>query len=224
MSAPADQPAAQVFLRPIANPLPLGFLALAAGTLMVSALQLGWLAPSDGHTVALILIAFVFPLQLLTSIFSYLARDVVAGTGMGILSGTWLTIGLVTLDSPTGATSDALGLFLLMAGVAMWVPASAALASKLVPAAVLGTAGLRFMVTGAYELSAASSWQHIAGIVGLFLCALGIYAALAMALEDARGATVLPLGRRASGDRAIGGDLAAQIAGVASEAGVRNQL
>ncbi len=60
------------------------------GTLLVSALQLEWLAPSDGSKVALILIAFVFPLQLLTSIFSYLARDVVAGTGMGALSGTWL--------------------------------------------------------------------------------------------------------------------------------------
>ncbi len=85
-----------------------------------------------------------------------------------------------------------------MAGLAMWVPASAALASKLIPAAVLGTAGLRFMLTGAYELSAASSWQHIAGIVGLLLCALGVYAALAMTHEDALGATVLPLGRGAA--------------------------
>jgi succinate-acetate transporter protein len=211
--------AGQVFLRPIANPLPLGFLALAAGTLLVSALQLEWLAPSDGSKVALILIAFVFPLQLLTSILSYLARDVIAGTGMGILSGTWLSIGLITLASPAGATSDALGLFLLMAGLAMWVPASAALASKLIPAAVLGTAGLRFMLTGAYELSAANSWQHVAGIVGLILCALGVYAALAMTYEDALRATVLPLGRRGSGT-----DLARQSAGLDSEAGVRDQL
>jgi succinate-acetate transporter protein len=222
MSAPSPQ--TQITLRPIANPLPLGFLALAAGTLMVSALQLEWLAPTDFQTVALILIAFVFPLQLLTSVFSYLARDVVAGTGMGILSGTWLAIGLVMLNSAPGATSDALGLFLLMTGCAMWVPASAALASKLVPAAVLATAGLRFLVTGGYQLSGASSWQHIAGIVGLLLCALGVYAALAMTLEDARGRTVLPLGRRGSGDNAIGGDLSAQTASIESEAGVRNQL
>ena len=37
--------ATRVVLRPIANPLPLGFLALCAGTLLVSGLQLGWLAP-----------------------------------------------------------------------------------------------------------------------------------------------------------------------------------
>jgi uncharacterized protein len=205
-------PATAIVLRPIANPLPLGFLALAAGTLLVAALQLDWLAPGDGRSVALILIAFVVPLQLVTSLFSFLARDVAAGTGMGILSGTWLSIALVTLDSPTGATSDALGLFLLIAGVAMWVPASVAAASKLVPAAVLATAGLRFLVTGVYELSGATSWERIAGVVGLILCALGVYAALAMALEDGRGRTVLPLGRWT------------QLTGAQAEAGVREEL
>lgn len=214
----------RVVLRPIANPLPLGFLALAGGTLLVSGLQLGWLAPTDGRTVGLILIAFVFPLQLVSSIFGYLARDVVAATGMGILAGTWLSIGLVTLDSPPGGTSDALGLFLLIAGVAMWVPASTAAASKLVPTAVLATAGLRFMLTGAYQLSVATSWERIAGIVGLVLCVLGVYAALAMALEDARGSTVLPLGRRARGRSAIEDGLDRQAAGIEAEAGVREQL
>jgi uncharacterized protein len=131
-------------LRPIGNPLPLGFLALAGATLLVSGLQLGWLSESEGRNVALILIAFVFPLQLVTALFGYLGRDVVAGTGMGILCGTWLSVGLVTLTSPAGSTSDALGLFLLLAAVAMLVPASAAASGKLVAVAVLGTTALRF--------------------------------------------------------------------------------
>ena len=103
--------AARVVLRPIANPLPLGFLALAGGTLLVSGLQLGWLAPAQGDDVALCVLAFVFPLQLVASVFGFLGRDVVAGTGMGVLAGTWLAIALVTLSAPApGATSDALGL------------------------------------------------------------------------------------------------------------------
>ena len=73
----------RIVLRPIANPLPLGFLALAAGTLLVSGLQLDWLAPTQGEDVGLILLAFVFPLQLIACVFGYLGRDVVAGTGMG---------------------------------------------------------------------------------------------------------------------------------------------
>jgi uncharacterized protein len=42
--------AARIVLRPIGNPLPLGFLALAAATLLVSGLQLGWLNPPRGAT------------------------------------------------------------------------------------------------------------------------------------------------------------------------------
>lgn len=228
MSEPSADPAAgnavRVTLRPIANPLPLGFLALAGGTLTVSGLQLGWVPPHEGRDVALILIAFVFPLQLLASIFGYLARDVVAGTGMGVLAGTWLSIGLVTLTSTAGATSKALGLLLLLSFAAMLVPASATLAVKAVPASVLGTAALRFGVTGVYELTGSGTWKDAAGVVGLALCAIGVYAALAMALEDSRGRTVLPLGRRAEGRTAIGAGIESQAAGVAHEAGVRSQL
>ncbi|MDP9293701.1 MAG: GPR1/FUN34/YaaH family transporter [Actinomycetota bacterium] len=221
---PDVQNAARIVLRPIGNPLPLGFLALAGGTLLVSALQLEWLKPADGSQVALILIAFVFPLQLLASVFGYLARDVVAGTGMGLLSGTWLSIGLVKLTSEPGATSDALGLFLLLAATAMLVPASAATAGKLVPAAVLSTTALRFAATGLYELTAADSWKTVAAIVGLALCALAIYAALAMALEDARRRTVLPLARRGAGEESLQDGFDAQLARIEGEAGVREQL
>jgi succinate-acetate transporter protein len=221
MSSAADT---RIVLRPIGNPLPLGFLALAAATLLVSGLQLGWLKPSDGRAVALILIAFVFPLQLLSSILGFFARDVVAGTGMGVLAGSWLSIALVALTSAPGSTSDALGLFLLIAALAMLVSASAAATGKLVPAAVLATTATRFAVTGAYQLTASASWKQAAGIVGLVLCALALYAALAMALEDVRGETVLPLGRHDAGRAALAGGLADQLDALEHEAGVRQQL
>ncbi len=220
-----DHPAQpRIVLRPLANPLPLGFLALAAGTLLLAGLQLGWLGAEEGQSVALALLAFVFPLQLLASIFGYLTRDVVAGTGMGVLCGTWLTISLVMLTSPEGSASDALGLFLLLAFVAMLVPASAASFGKLVPAAVLAGAALRFGVTGIYELTSNSTWEDLAGVVGLALCALALYAALAMALEDVRRHSVLPLLRRGSGRESMQGNFGDQIAGLEREAGVRKQL
>jgi succinate-acetate transporter protein len=185
-----------VFIRPVANPLPLGFLALGAATLLVSGLQLEWLEPTDGAQVGMILVAFVFPLQLVVSVFAFLTRDVVAGTGMGILAGTWVSAGLVLLTGAPGSTSDALGLLLLFAAAAMLVPAAAASTGKLVAFAVLATTALRFAVTGAYELTTADGWKTAAGVVGLVLCVLAVYAALAMALEDVLDRTVLPIGRR----------------------------
>ena len=57
----APEALTRITLRPIANPLPLGFLALAGGTLLLSGLQLGWVEPAESHTLGLILIAFVVP-------------------------------------------------------------------------------------------------------------------------------------------------------------------
>jgi uncharacterized protein len=191
--------AERVILRPIGNPLPLGFLALAGATLLVSGLQLGWVDTSQGKDVALVLIAFVFPLQLVTSVFGFLGRDVAAGTGMGILSGTWLSVGLIVLTSAPGSTSDALGLFLLVAALAMLVPASAAVGGKMVVTAVLGTTAVRFACTGIYELSASKTWEDVAGVVGLVLLAVAVYAAFAVALDEAQPRPVLPTGQRDGG-------------------------
>lgn len=64
--------AARVALRPVGNPLPLGFLAPAAATLLVRGLQLGRLAPTDGAAVGLMLVAFVVPLQLVAALLGSL--------------------------------------------------------------------------------------------------------------------------------------------------------
>jgi succinate-acetate transporter protein len=213
-----------VTLRPIAGPLALGFFGLAAATFVMSGLQLGWVAPTEGRQVAICILTFTVPLQYTASLFGFLARDGVAATGMGLLSGIWAALGLVTLMGKPGSTSDTLGLFLLVAGLAMWAPASSALASKRVVALVLSTAGLRFMVTGLYQLTANEAWENTAGVIGLVLAAVAGYAAYAAEFEDVLNRPVLPLGRRGKGEEAVKGTFAQQIAKVANEPGVRQQL
>ena len=48
----------RVVLRPVATPLPLGFLALALATVAFSAVQLGWVAPDQGRIAGLAAVAF----------------------------------------------------------------------------------------------------------------------------------------------------------------------
>jgi succinate-acetate transporter protein len=103
-----------------------------------------------------------------------------------------------------------LGVFLVTAGVCMLVPAVSA-GAKLVPATVMTLAGLRFAVTGIYQLTGSAGWKAAAGWVGLLLGIVAVYAALALSLESTQGRTVLPLGRRASAEPA-------------GEPGVRHQL
>ena len=202
-----DSPAAgtRVVLRPLATPLPLGFLALALATVTFSAVQLGWVPPSEARIAGLTALVATVPLQLLASVMGFLARDPVAATGMGVLTGTWAVVGLTTLTSAPGVTSKELGVLLLCAGVAMFVPAVSA-GSKLVPAAVMGLAGVRFLVTGGYQLSASAGWKAAAGWTGLALGLLALYAALALELEGSHRRTILPVGRRGPGAVGMGDD------------------
>ena len=211
-------------LRPIAGPLTLGFGALAVATVVVAGLQLGWIPTSETASVALILLVAVVPAQLLTSILGYLARDGVAGAGMGTLAGTWAAMGLILLTSDPGSTGRAPGLLLLVAGVVMLIPAAGAAMGKLVPAVVLAATSIRFVLTGIWELTGGNDWKIASAIVGLLLCSLAIYAAAAVGLEDAAKRTVLPLGRHGKGAKAAAGDIRDQIAGIAHEPGVRQQL
>jgi hypothetical protein len=214
----------RIVLRPLAGPLTIGFLGLAAATFVRAGLELGWVEPTEGKKVALVTLAFTVPLQLLASVIGFLARDGVAATGMGLLAGIWLATALVTYTSTPGSTSDALGLFLVVAAFAMWIPAAAAVSSKLVPALVLATAGLRFLVTGVHQLTGDEGWENAAGVVGLALVAFAAYAALAAELEDVGKRTLLPLGRRGKGAQALDGVFHDQVAQVQKEPGVRAQL
>jgi succinate-acetate transporter protein len=193
-------------------------------TFVVAGLQLGWVPASETTSVALILLAAVAPAQLLASVLSFFARDGVAGTGMGTLAGTWAAMGLILLTSRPGSTGHAPGLLLVMAAALMLVPAAGAAMGKLVPAAVLATTSLRFALTGVWELTGDDAWKAASAIVGLFLAALAVYAALAMGLEDVAKRPLLPIGRRGQGALAADGDLRDQVAGLAHEPGVRQQL
>jgi len=218
-----DLGAARVVLRPIGSPLPLGFLGLFVATLSFSSVQLGWVPQSQGSTVALAALGLTVPVQLIASVFGFLARDPVAGTGMGILAGTWATVGLATLTSPPGATSPGLGMVLVSAGVAMLVPAAAG-RQKVVAATVMSLSALRFVVTGVAEITGVPVWMTLAGWTGVVLAAVSLYAALAFELEGTDKRDVIPLWRRGDAASAVRDNEAEQLADVALEPGVRKQL
>jgi uncharacterized protein len=190
---------------------------------VLSALQLGWIPPTEGRVVALTALGFTAPLQLMAAILGFQARDTVAGTGMGLLSGTWAVIGLVMYTSPPGATSDGLGVMLLGAGLALSVPAVAAV-GKPVAAAVLGTAALRFAVAGLAQLTGSAAWEKTAGLAGLLLAVLAVYAATAFELQAVQHRTVLPLFRRGAGQSSTGVAASGQPDHLSQEPGIRAQL
>lgn len=220
---PNSAHATRVVLRPIASPLPLGFLALTVATVAFASLQLSWIPQDQGRTVALGVLVLTVPLQFLAAVMGFLARDPVAATGMGILSGTWAAACLATLTSPPGAASEGLGIILLMSAACLVIPATAA-RNKAVPALVILASATRFAVTGLAEIDGGRSWMHAAGWVGIGLAVLSVYAALALELEGSESHTVLPLGRTGASKEAVDSVLGDQVERVATEPGVRQQL
>ncbi|HET7327719.1 MAG TPA: hypothetical protein VFJ14_10605 [Nocardioidaceae bacterium] len=223
---PSDSPGkllgTGVALRPVATPLPLGFLALVVATTTFSAVQLRWVGP-DQATFAALTALLIVPLQLVASVFGFLSRDPVAGTGMGVLAGAWAVLGAATLAAPSGTTSPGLGVMLVAAAFALLVPAMAGI-SKPVAAVVMAVAATRFAVTGAAQLTGAPGWRTAAGVVGLVLAVVALYGALAFELEGVRGKAVLPLWRTGAAATAVSDDANEQLSGLEHEAGVRKQL
>jgi uncharacterized protein len=217
MTVPSSDDGARVVLRPVATPLPLGFLALVLATTVFSAVQLGWVAPDQGRVAAITAVAATVPLQFAVAVLGFLARDPVAVTGMGLLAGTWAVVGLTTLTSVPGTISPGLGVLLLASGVGMLVPAAGAVTSKIAPALVMALAGCRFVVTGVYQLEGSAAWKAAAGWTGLVLAVVALYTALALQLEGGGERTVLPVGRRGNGRLPEGPELL-------REPGVRAQL
>lgn len=227
MSASGDQAAqaTRIVLRPIASPFPLGFSALATASLLVAGSELGWLvSSSDRALIAVVLVAFAAPLQLVACIFGFLGRDSSAATTFGVQSATWAVVGIARLQSAPGSVSHALGVLLCAASAWVALCALGSALGKLVPAGVLTLVSLRFLLTGLYQLTASRGLEHAAGIVGLVLVAVCAYAILAMEIEALQRRTVLPLVRRGSGAAAMNQSLLEQSQRIEHEPGVREQL
>jgi hypothetical protein len=214
----------RIFLRPIGTPLPLGFLALCGATVGVSAVQIGWVPLAQAKTIGLGLVVFVAPLQLLSAMYGFLARDPVAGTGMAVLAGTWALVGFSWRSQGAASPSPGLGVLLVVAAASMLVPITASVPRKVVAGLVMVGAAARLAVTGAYELGGSAALKSAAGWLGVALAVVAWYAALALEAEDARGRAVFPTLRFGGGEKVMTGSLSDEIEGVQHEAGVRQQL
>src|SRR5215204_6567706 len=108
----------RIVLRPIGSGLPLGFFSFAIGMLLLACQALEWIPVDEQHDVGTLLVTFVFPLELLATIFAFLARDTLGATTLGLFAASWLSLGWTQLSSPPGSTSTSVGVYLFGCGTA----------------------------------------------------------------------------------------------------------
>jgi succinate-acetate transporter protein len=214
--------AIRIVLRPIASPLPLGLFAFAVGSVVLSALDMKLLPPTEAHHAALIMLGFVAPLELFASVFAFLARDGAGGSTLGLFGASWVTLALSLLASPPGALNPALGVFLFAVAGAMAILAITAAETQPFFAVLLTLALTRFVLTGLAEAGLGEALRLAAGIVGWLDAAIALYGALALLLEDGARHAVLPLFRRHAAQRAPEGGPSDRVRSIEHEAGVRD--
>ena len=102
----------RIVLRPIGSALPLGFFAFAIGMLLLGCSAIGWIPVGEQKDVGMLLMSFVFPLELVATVFAFLARDTMGATTLGLFTTSWLALGWADLAAPPGQKSVTLGIYL----------------------------------------------------------------------------------------------------------------
>jgi succinate-acetate transporter protein len=213
----------RIFLRPIGSGLPLGFFSFGIGMLVLACQALAFIPVSEQRDGGMILMSFVFPLELVAAIFAFLARDTLGATTLGLFTTSWLALGWLQLASPPGATSVTVGIYLFGFSTAVLLLALLSALGKPFFTALLLLAVTRQVLSGIYEVGGGTSVYRVAGAFGLVLAALAMYGGVALGIEDARHREVLPLFRRGAAGEAFAG-YDRQLERLESEPGVRQQL
>lgn len=213
----------RIVLRPIGSGLPLGFFAFGIGMLLLGSSALGWIPLHEQKDVGTFLFTFVFPLELIATVFAFLARDTLGATTLGLFTASWLSLGWFEYTSRPGQTSVAVGIYLFGFATAALLLALLSTIGKPFFTLLLLVAVVRMVLSGYYDVGGAHAWYSASGGVAIALAALAMYGGAALGIEDARQRDVLPLFRRGGADEAFQG-FEAQLDRLEAEPGVRQQL
>ena len=213
----------RIMLRPVGSGLPLGFFSFGIGMLLLGSQEIGWIPAAEQRDVGLLLVTFVFPLELVATVFAFLARDTLGATTLGLFTTSWLALGVTQVTSPAGATSVTLGIYLFGFATAVLLLALLSTMGKPFFSALLGVATARVVLSGLFEVGGGRTLYQVAGGCGIALSALAMYGGTALALEDARQRELLPLFRRGQAAESFEG-YEAQLQRLEAEPGVRPQL
>ena len=222
---PRDELPAQVSIAvtPYASALPLGCFSFAIGNALYAAFLLHWIPAPETRLLAVTLLTFVAPLELIACVMAFLSRDTGAATAMGIFAAAWVVQGVQLLAFGSGVSFTTAALLLMLAiclGMLVVVTAR----GKPLVSVLLGFAVLRSVAAGVAELGAGKPCSAAAAGLGFAVAVCAFYCGFAFLLEDVQGSLHMLTGRAGDARAAMTGSLGVQMGHVEHEAGVRQQL
>ncbi len=218
----ADIPV-QIVLRPYASAIPLAAFAFGVGNALSGAYLLHWIPTAEASLLAIILLAFVAPLELVPSVMAFLTRDGGGATSYAIFGAVWVVQGVgLWLHAPVQSHTTAI--FLLCLTVCLLLLTAVTLRGKPLLGAILIVSAVRTCGAAAIARWDMPLVSILTGWTGLLLALLAFYSAFAFLEEDVTGKLSALTFRMGEAKSAMEGSLEDQIKSVESEAGVRKQL
>lgn len=213
----------QIVLRPYASSIPLAAFAFGVGNALYGAYLLQWISHSESLLLAVILLAFVAPLELVPSIMAFLARDGGGATSFAIFGAVWIVQGLdLLMHVPQQSHTTAA--FLLCLVVSLLLLTAITFRGKPLLGVVLTVAAVRTCGAAALAVWDAPLIATLTGATGLLLAVLAFYSGFAFLKEDVTGELSALTFRTGEARSAMEGSLEEQTQSLESEAGVRKQL
>ena len=221
----AERTQVRITLTPYASALPLASLAFGIGNVLFAAFLLDWIPPSESRSLALVLLAFVAPLELFPSAMAFLSRDTGGATAFAIFGAAWIVQGLELLVSGGQAGPSATAAFFFgMLALTQLILAVITFRGKPLLGGLLVVATLRTVGAALLQAGVAHHLAPVTAGLGLLLAILAFYAAMAFLEEDVTG-RISPLTfRTGQAKAAMEGRLEDQVEALTREAGVRKQL
>ncbi len=222
---PMEEAASQVriVVRPYASALPLGCFSFAVGNALYSASLLHWIPSDETRLLAIMLLGFVAPLELIACAMAFLSRDAGAATAMGIFAAAWVVQGVqLILFGP--ALNPATGILLALLAICLAMLTGVTFRSKPLIGVLMTAATLRSAGAAAMEFGGGRPFTIAAAGFGFAVTLAAFYVGFVFLLEDVQGSLHPLTGRIGAAREAMTGSLENQVGHIENEAGVRGQL
>jgi len=202
----------------VADPAPLGLAAFALTTMVLSAINAGWIGAIDEPVVLGLAIAYGGTAQLLAGMWAFRRGNTFAATAFTSYGAFWLSFWLIvqyyvpmviasttkalgpgaTTAQITAAATDhlnvILGLYLFMWGVFTAYMLVASLAGAKAVQVVFLLLALTFFALSIGKWNNSVDWTHIGGFLGILTACAAFYTSFADVVNATFKRTVLPTG------------------------------
>jgi len=198
--AAAAQASAGAVAGVVADSAPLGLAALGITTMMLSAVNSGWIGDAATTAVLSMALAFGGGAQLIAALWAFRRGNTFAATVFASYGTFWVSFYLlhnfflapVAAAGGPGMASQVLGLYMLSWAIVSLCLFVASLPGSRPVQGTIGLLALSFAALCGAAWGGGSDWTHVGGWLGLGSAACAVYATLADLANGSFGRRILP--------------------------------